>query len=539
MYKIIKKLFVNLINKEIATYSLLNGLSELLYLGLISMWVSLIVDVELFKQRIGENQYLTNLNVDYIFLMTVGTVLITTFYIYMSVKTNKKIIKIGHYTCHKMQKEQFRLYLEGNSSLDESEILRLIIEKLPRASDTLFIPFLTILTRLSISVFLTLAMIYVVGVKSILIMLVIIILFILINKTISKSISGNVEFLSKILKLRVSHLKNYINLKNDIYYLTKINHFVEKDSANSFKIFKERNVNSFIPLIPKMMFDCVFVFLIFIAGTYIYFSNTETEMAKLAVLSLLVLRLLPQLQVINMSLNLIKANMWTVDNLEFVFDVDIKAENSEYKIINEFFIDNLFYKIDNYDVTFSNKFRNNNLSIIVGRSGIGKSTLFNKLYQHDKIYFDDEKKINYDFLNYKLQANFALQGTVKENVLFGSKFEKEKFDKCIKIACLNEFIIEKGSSYELSENADNISGGELQRICIARTIYNMKSNILLMDEPTSSLDNVNKELFYKNISEFSKEGNIVIIITHDKIATKYSDEIINFEKFININTCIQ
>ena len=65
----------------------------------------------------------------------------------------------------------------------------------------------------------------------------------------------------------------------------------------------------------------------------------------------------------------------------------------------------------------------------------------------------------------------------------------------------------------LNQNINSLSGGQLQRVFIVRAMLN-KPEVLILDEPTASIDKQNTEFFYKTVDEFNKEGITIILITH-------------------------
>lgn len=135
---------------------------------------------------------------------------------------------------------------------------------------------------------------------------------------------------------------------------------------------------------------------------------------------------------------------------------------------------------------------------IVGASGSGKSTLLNLLlaaYQNYKgmIYYDDTelRKISssnlYEIESIIQQNVFIFNATIKDNITMFREFSEEQIDEAIRFSGLSEVIKEKGAEYLCGENGSGLSGGEKQRISIARSLLK-KSQVLLVDEATAALD---------------------------------------------------
>ncbi len=169
------------------------------------------------------------------------------------------------------------------------------------------------------------------------------------------------------------------------------------------------------------------------------------------------------------------------------------------------------------DISFSLK--SGDFLAIVGNNGSGKSTLIkcmlgiNKI-PNSKIFLDDIDITNYkNFRNigYVPQKfddfNYEFPITVNE-ILSASRYSKLSEDDVL-------LILDKIGILELqNENINNLSGGQLQRVFIARALMN-KPKLLILDEPTVGVDKENVTAFYKAINELNQEGITVILITHN------------------------
>ncbi len=85
-------------------------------------------------------------------------------------------------------------------------------------------------------------------------------------------------------------------------------------------------------------------------------------------------------------------------------------------------------------------------------------------------------------------------------------------------------------NHELATKGANLSGGEKQRIALARALYSDK-DLIILDEFTSALDNETEDKIVQNIKKLGDEGKIVIIITHRKSPLSITNKIIDLEKF--------
>ena len=178
---------------------------------------------------------------------------------------------------------------------------------------------------------------------------------------------------------------------------------------------------------------------------------------------------------------------------------------------------------------------------IMGSSGGGKSTIL-KLLQGYYIIDDGEiclynqpysKLSNEDIrscFSYVSQESTLLEGTIKENISYGSKNKTEdEIINAAKNANIHDFIITLPNQYEtvISEDSKNISGGQRQRLAIARTFLR-DAPILLLDEPTSSLDSESEELVLKSIYSLMK-GRTTLVISHRISTIKNVDRILQLK----------
>lgn len=199
------------------------------------------------------------------------------------------------------------------------------------------------------------------------------------------------------------------------------------------------------------------------------------------------------------------------------------------------------------DVSFAYKekqvLKNINLEIaektkvaFVGETGSGKSTIIKLIAglikpQSGKIQLDgvDLNKIKldsyYEHLSYLSQDSPIFDGTLKENIVFDKDISDEKIIEVLKLVELEKFYskLKNGLQTELGEKGILISGGERQRIALARLFFD-DSKIIILDEATSAMDNITEEKVMENIME-KLDNRTFIIIAHRLNTIKNVDEI--------------
>lgn len=187
-------------------------------------------------------------------------------------------------------------------------------------------------------------------------------------------------------------------------------------------------------------------------------------------------------------------------------------------------------------------FKDNMITAILGKSGSGKSTMLNLIGSllnptngdilvdgESIINYDDvkkseyrNKKIGYVFQSFYLDNNLtSLENVMIPQIILGIN-KKDRITNAL--AALEKV----GLTHKKDSKISELSGGEKQRVCIARAIIN-NPDILLCDEPTGNLDSENGKIILELLKRLS-ENKCIILVTHDiESAKKYADEIVRLK----------
>lgn len=193
----------------------------------------------------------------------------------------------------------------------------------------------------------------------------------------------------------------------------------------------------------------------------------------------------------------------------------------------------------------------NEFVAIVGKSGSGKTTLLNIIglleFPHSgQVLIDGEKynSAHKRLLYHRSQVSFLFQNyalvddlSVKENLEIACKYSSVK--KANKTSRQEEdedaYLKQVLAKVELPENVLNkkifqLSGGEQQRVALARLLLK-DAKYILADEPTGNLDIANRDIVFAILRRLNKQGNTIVLVTHDLDIARKADRIINLDDY--------
>lgn len=161
---------------------------------------------------------------------------------------------------------------------------------------------------------------------------------------------------------------------------------------------------------------------------------------------------------------------------------------------------------------------------IIGGTGDGKSSLVQLIPRFydvldGKVVVDGEDVRNYSLFNLRegvsmvLQKNVLFSGTIRENLLWGNKdATQEEIEAACKAACAHDFIMSFPNGYEtdLGQGGVNVSGGQKQRLCIARALLK-KPKIMILDDSTSAVDTATDAQIRQGLKQLDKNMTTIII----------------------------
>jgi len=169
------------------------------------------------------------------------------------------------------------------------------------------------------------------------------------------------------------------------------------------------------------------------------------------------------------------------------------------------------------------RIKTNSSVALVGESGSGKSTIIKLImglikYKKGNILIDGNElstlNLNkyYDYVTYVSQEAPIFDGTLKENLVFDKEISEDEILKVLKLVCLDKFYdgLENGLETELGEKGIRMSGGERQRVALARLFFD-NSKLIILDEATSAMDNITEKTVMENVIKHLKNKTLIVI----------------------------
>ena len=507
--------------------------------------------IEYSENNLIKNQIILAALVFIIFLFLLKT-LYLIFFSYWTNKFSQNVFKI-------LSEKILGKYLNNNYlffvNQKSSDLIRNIVFEAKNLSQMTFC-YLKILVELF--VFITIAiLILIIDFKTSLSLICFFLVFTSIYYFFTKKIIFNFgvvrqKSFAKILK----NLQEIFGTIKDIKLKSSEVFFKNIFSSNIEAFVKSAYKSNTIQEAPRFLIELFFLITLTII---IIFNISDTNGVQSIVPLLIVylaagLRLLPgfvklnsylqQIESFKPSLNLIY-NQITNQNSELIINKnnnfstntisgDIVCKNIDYAYEKKVIFTNLNFQINK-----------NSIFGILGQSGSGKSTLINIILG---LLTPDKGKIlvnNLDINNnlpqwqkgigYVSQDIFLLDSTLKENIAFGEKIEKinhENLSIAIKNANLTSFVenLSDGIDTNIGERGSKISGGQMQRIAIARELYRNPS-VLILDEATTGLDYENEKKIFDSIKQL-KNKMTIIIVSHNKKTIEICDNLLDLNNKI-------
>jgi ABC-type multidrug transport system fused ATPase/permease subunit len=378
----------------------------------------------------------------------------------------------------------------------------------------------------------------------------------LINKKILEKKSYLISKNSRVRQRIVS--ETFSNMRETILFDTK-KFFLDLFNKSNKEIATSITSIQFISVLPRYIIEILGFLLIMITILFLVLTNTLADFLPIVAIYLVSgYKLLPALQNIASSYVSIKGSYSSLEGMmpdlkeiekmapdlkNITNNKNVAFDTLSFEEINfSYTHDRVVFKDANFNIS------KNQIVGLIGKTGIGKSTFIDifcgLIPSHNARIILNNKNIDYE--EYKSIKNLIaivpqkinlLDDTIKNNILFSREVANNSNNELeyLKKTCLLDYV-DNNNKWDtiVGENGSKLSGGQIQRLGIARALYR-KPQILILDEATAGLDSNSEKEVIKNLINF-KPKMTILIISHNEEILNVCDSIyeINNKKFEKI-----
>ena len=526
-------------------FMLLSGTLETFGLISIAPFLGIVADPGLINKHSLINLVYTSLGFSepQYFIAFLGTSFLFTI-IFSSILTAVLLWRINRFvqnTTARLTQDLFRNYLFMPYSFflatHTSEISKNILNEVSRAVELVIYPFLIAVAKSVVSVLIVLMLFFADPIIATASLLIFSGYYVLAFFYVQKRLGAIGEATTNTIATRYKIISEAISGIKEIKLTRK-----EEERSDSFKLPSEQLANYIVKshlaaAVPKILIEIVTYSIVI--TIIVYLALTEANYGKrisiIALYGLAAYRLIPALHIVYNSFTQIKFNFGALVVLSDKLSTTSNPHNHERHLVKMDFpqtvkIDNVSYRYpDSKTNALENicfEFSQGSKIGLVGQSGAGKSTLVDVLLglldvKSGDIYLDNIRLTSQNLgswqgnISYVPQDIFLLDGTIEQNIAFhlGQQFiDKEKLKTAIDQSALNEFInfLPAREKTFVGERGVRLSGGEKQRIGIARALYR-NANLIVLDEATSALDSITQREITQSLNKLATKPAIITI----------------------------
>tara|TARA_B100001057_G_scaffold472930_1_gene536758 strand:+ start:8521 stop:10248 length:1728 start_codon:yes stop_codon:yes gene_type:complete len=543
-------------------FSILITLLETIGVGIIPAVLALLLDKNIVLEKIKFNEDLYFLIFNFLELENVYTYIAIIVFLFFLFKILINIIfivfeaNLFNKIKINLSSKMFKIYLKKNyifHSINNPIILGRNITSEVNISVSYLKSLLVLIKEISQVLLIGLLLLFASFKVSIFIFIILITFAIIYFKLISKPLKEKVKvaYFERGEKSKI--VNQILNSIIEIKLYQKSAFFIKKFTESITKEFKSTVFYEIFSKVPRQLIELLLVGLICFV---IYFSSNLGINIQAAI-SLILLYFFAAIRIYPSVNNIIMTKLALVQGeisiKEICNDIENANQYSEtiaydyekFKFENLIKIENLSFRYPKREKILNNisfEIRKNEIIGLVGKTGSGKSTLVKIIMSlieptNGEIQVDGNQLKN---IKHKWQKNFAyipqnfyiLDDTILENILFGEDKDNINYDllsKALKFASLDKFIddLPEKLNTVVGPNGKKLSGGQSQRLAIARAIY-QNTNLLVFDEATNSLDEKTEDEILNKIYQL-KGSKTVIIITHNHKILNKCDRIFKIE----------
>ena len=496
--------------------------------------------------KLDESNFAYTVLILLIFLFLIKFLYLTFLSYYQATFALNLQVKLSNFFLKKYLKAKHQFHINNNSAI----MIRNVMSEVNIFYKHIFTPLMISILEIIIAAAMVIFLLFYNPTTTIIILAIMILLFLLYFFQFKKKFFGWGKDRLYHDGIKLKNLKESLDFVKLIKFMKKEEFFLKKFKLhNMFSALVSRKF-SVMFVIPRLFLEFFLVLIVATIGTFFiykgatlnYFFETATVYITIAY------RLIPSLTRLSTNFQAISGSKPSLDTLIKIYDSneltddEINFNQNEVKKINfnkTIELEDLSFKYENKtEATLENlnfKINKGEFIGIIGDTGAGKSTLVDILLgifkptsgkiKVDGLTIDKNLILNYGYVP---QESFILDESITNNIAFGEEnknINHALIQEVIKISKIDKFInnLPEGLETVLSERGENLSGGQTQRISIARALY-FNPDILILDEATSALDLKTEGEFLKDLLNLKKYKTI-ILISHRKESMIYCDNI--------------
>ncbi|AZL67603.1 ABC transporter ATP-binding protein [Pseudomonas oryziphila] len=554
MIKLVREL-VSLMSSEqrksflyLQFFVVLMAIAEVVGVAAVGPFMALVGNMELIQTNaVVNNLYLQSglsSPIEFLFFTGVAVLVFLAVSAVLSVVTIWKLSNFAASTGAEMGDALYAYYLKQNilyhSVTTSSQLTKQIATEVARITDHVLQPLVQINARIVAALFISVAIFAYNPIISLAGLLVFFTAYVSLFFVVRGRLARNGKMISRVSKQRFTLMNEGFGAIRDVQLLGRESSFIRAFQESGRVFARAYGSSNGLYNMPRYLMEFIvysgMVGLILIL-LKVHEGDLSAILPVLAVFGLAAFKLLPSFQQIYSGVAQVKSNISAFESIKH--DLSLARASSLTSMIGRTEGDHLQGDVEFRSVEFcypdkpTAALKNISLRIprgavvgIVGPSGSGKSTLidlFLGLITPDKgAFLVGERVVDrnnvrqwQEQLGYVPQSIFLTEGTITENVAFGVEpefIDAQKVKRAIQLAHLDEWVDALPDAYEtrIGERGVQISGGQRQRLGIARALYD-DADILVFDEATSALDGVTEKMIMEAVERFSHKKTIIMI----------------------------
>ena len=502
----------------------------------------------------------------FFFILTISLILVGVFSSIFSVTLVSKISTGSGVTLgSRLLSHYISLNWSDIKSTSNTKIINEIYQESSRVTENIFVPFMMISKSSILCFFILLGLLYIDPYLTVLFFIFLSSVYFLMYFLFRAGLYKNSAFLTYAHEQRLLSLSNIFEMFKQIKIWGNAEYFQDHFNQASLTWGRAYRKNLNVALLPRYFVEAS---ILLAAATAIYFSaqpgfQFADSLAKTSIFLFSAFKLLPAIQSLYYSSSQIRGNIYALENIlstmskDNHFELKHKNADGNKKDITEIkniSFQNIYFTYPNSDKTslqnINASFTKDKIYGLTGPSGAGKSTfcdiLMGLLHQDEGsilVNGDEvliyENKLWFKNISYSPPNPIVINDSIQNNIFYKSD-DVHDINFLNSLVNLNFLDLEKT---EINIDSSSLSAGQIQRIDLARVFARIIPSIIILDEPTASLDALNTKNFISNLQEL-KQNKIIILVTHELDLLEMVDSVLiiddgNLEEYSDISNAIE